>query len=400
MKYRFPARTSHFEQPRQWESMRIAKQLEARGIKILHFEEGDFTGYKTPDVIVEACINALKEGYTRYVPGPGLPELREAIAEEMTKRGRETSPDEVVVTMGAKFALTSALLTLVDKGDEVIFPNPGYPPDEFWVKYAEGGIVYAPLNPSDFQWDVDRLNELVSSKTKLIIVNTPQRPNGMLVKNLKGIAEIAIDNDILVISDEIFSKMVYPPHKHESIASIPGMEDKTIVIDTFSKPYIMTGWRIGWAVGPKEIIEKMSIFLQNSVTNVAAFIQKAAYVALTHPEAQKANRELVKDLQRKRDKIVSKLRKVPDFEVLEPEGAFYVFPSIKKLGVSSKEVTRILMEKYGVAVVSGTAFGSNGEGHIRMTYAVPDEVIEEGVDRIKRFAEEVIKGRIKISGSE
>lgn len=384
---KFPSRVSHFELPRQWESLRIAKQLEAKGIKILHFEEGDFTGYKTPDVIVEACIEALKKGYTKYVPGPGLPELREAIAEEMSRRGRETSPEEVLVTVGAKFALTAALLTLVDKGDEVIFPNPGYPPDEFWVKFAEGRIVYAPLTPPDFQWNGERLKEMISPKTKLIIVNTPQRPNGMIVKNLKEIAEIAMDKDILVISDEIFSKMVYPPHKHETIASIPGMEDRTIVIDTFSKPYIMTGWRIGWAVAPKEIIEKMSIFLQNSVTNVAAFIQKAAYVALTHPEAQKANRELVKDLQRKRDKIVRKLREVPGFEVLEPEGAFYVFPNIKKLGMSSREVTRILMEKYGVAVVSGTAFGTNGEGHIRMTYAVPDEVIDEGVERIKDFAE-------------
>ncbi len=369
--------------------MRIAKELEAKGIKILHFEEGDFTGYRTPEVIVEAGIKAIKEGYTKYVPGPGLPELREAIAEEMERRGRPTKPEEVIVTAGAKFALTCALLTLIDEGDEVIFPNPGYPPDEFWVKYAGGKAVYAPLTRPDFQWDANTLQELITDKTKMIIVNTPQRPNGMIVKNINEIAEVAMDNDILVLSDEIFSKMVYPPNKHVSIASVPGMEDRTIVVDTFSKPYIMTGWRIGWAVAPKEIIDKMSIFLQNSITNVAAFVQKAAYVALTHPEAQKANRELVRDLQGKRDRIVSKLREIPEFKVIEPEGAFYVFPNIEETGLSSREFTKYLMEKHGVAVVAGTAFGSNGEGHIRMTFAVPNEVIDEGVERIKTAVEEL-----------
>lgn len=384
---KWPKRVAHFEPPKQWESMRIAKELEAKGIKILHFEEGDFTGYKTPEVIVEAAINALRAGYTKYVPGPGLPELREAIAEDMEKRGRPTKPEEVIVTVGAKFALTCALLTLIDEGDEVIFPNPGYPPDEFWVRYAGGKPVYAPLTRPDFQWDIDALQELITDRTKMIIVNTPQRPNGLIVKNVKEIAEVAMDNGILVLSDEIFSKMVYPPNKHVSIASVPGMEEQTIVVDTFSKPYIMTGWRIGYAVAPVEIIEKMSIFLQNSITNVAAFIQKAAYVALTHPEAQKANRELVKDLQKKRDRIVNKLRKVPGFKVKEPEGAFYVFPNIEEVGMSSKEFTNYLMEKYGVAVVAGTAFGSNGEGHIRMTFAVPNEVIDEGVERIKTAVE-------------
>jgi len=387
MKIKWPKRIAHFEQPRQWESMRIAKELEAKGMKMLHFEEGDFTGYRTPDVIAEAAIKAIKEGYTKYVPGPGLPELREAIAEEMERRGRPTDPEEVIVTSGAKFALTCALLTIIDEGDEVIFPNPGYPPDEFWIKYVGGKPVYAPLTRPDFQWDIDALQELITDKTKMIIVNTPQRPNGMVVKNVKEIAEVAIDNDILVLSDEIFSKMVYPPNKHVSIASVPGMEDRTIVVDTFSKPYIMTGWRIGWAVAPKEIIEKMSIFLQNSITNVAAFVQKAAYVALTHPEAQEANKNLVKDLQKKRDRIVNKLRGVPEFKVIEPEGAFYVFPNIEGTGKSSKEFTRYLMEKYGVAVVAGTAFGSNGEGHIRMTFAVPNEVIDEGVERIKAAVE-------------
>ncbi len=387
MKIKWPKRIAHFEQPRQWESMRIAKELEAKGMKMLHFEEGDFTGYRTPDVIAEAAIKAIKEGYTKYVPGPGLPELREAIAEEMERRGRPTDPEEVIVTSGAKFALTCALLTIIDEGDEVIFPNPGYPPDEFWIKYVGGKPVYAPLTRPDFQWDIDALQELVTDRTKMIIVNTPQRPNGMVVKNVKEIAEVAIDNDILVLSDEIFSKMVYPPNKHVSIASVPGMEDRTIVVDTFSKPYIMTGWRIGWAVAPKEIIEKMSIFLQNSITNVAAFVQKAAYVALTHPEAQEANKNLVKDLQKKRDRIVNKLRGVPEFKVVEPEGAFYVFPNIEGTGKSSKEFTRYLMEKYGVAVVAGTAFGSNGEGHIRMTFAVPNEVIDEGVERIKAAVE-------------
>ncbi|GIW46771.1 MAG: hypothetical protein KatS3mg078_0648 [Deltaproteobacteria bacterium] len=203
----------------------------------------------------------------------------------MTKRGRRTTPDEVIVTAGAKHALTMSLLTFLEDGDEVIFPNPGYPPDEVWAKYAGAIIKHTPLTKPDWQFDLEKLETLITPKTKLLIINTPQRPNGHLVENPEEIAEICLKHkNLMVISDEIFSHIVYDGKQHKTISAVPGMEERTIVIDTFSKTYAMTGWRIGWAVAPKPVIEKLSIFLQDTITNVAAFIQKAAYAAMTGPQ--------------------------------------------------------------------------------------------------------------------
>ncbi len=385
---RLSSRTSHFVLPKQWASLRKAEALEREtGKRIIHFEKGDFQGeeFQPAPHIMEACVKALAEGHVRYVPGPGLPELREAIADEATKRGRPTVREEVLVTMGAKHALTQSLLTVVDQGDEVIFPNPGYPPDEFWITYAGGTVVYAPLVEPDFHFDLDSLRSLITPKTRMLIINSPQRPNGMTVGHLDEIAAICAEHDVIVLSDEIFSHRVYPPAEHATITALDGMADRSILVDTFSKTYIMTGFRIGWCVASKDIITTMDIFQQNSVTNVPAFVQLAALAALTGPQDHVV--ETTRLLQAKRDRTVEALNKMPGILCPTPEGSFYVFPDIRGTGMTGQQFADYMIEQHLVGVVAGSAFGDRGEGHVRLTYAAPDEVLEEGLDRIKKGLE-------------
>ncbi|MEE9252508.1 MAG: aminotransferase class I/II-fold pyridoxal phosphate-dependent enzyme [Thermodesulfobacteriota bacterium] len=382
--YPFSQRIEHFVQPKQWASMRVAKELEARtGKKITHFEKGDYQGpdFETPEHMLDATVKALRDGYVRYNPGPGLPELREEIAKEMTQRGRKTEPEEVIVTAGAKQALHMSLLTFLEDGAEVIFPNPGYPPDEVWAKYAKAVIKHTPLTKPDWQFEVDKLASMITPNTRLLIINTPQRPNGHLVENPEEIAELCKKfPQLIVITDEIFSHVVYDGKAHKSIAAVPGMEDRTIVIDTFSKTYAMTGWRIGWAVAARPIIDKLSIFLQDSMTNVAAFIQRAAHAAMVGPQDWVIAKTAL--LQKKRDRIVAGLNNVPGLKCDTPSGAFYAFPDITGTGMTSQEFTNRLMENAGVAVVAGNAFGSQGEGYVRVTYATSDDDIDEGIERM------------------
>ena len=291
------------------------------------------------------------------------------------------------MTMGAKHALTQSLLTMIDPGDEVIFPNPGYPPDEFWITYAGGTVVYAPLVEPDFHFDLDSLRARSSPKTKMLIINTPQRPNGMLVGQLDEIAAICAEHNVIVLTDEIFSHMVYPPAEHRTIAAVDGMADRSIMVDTFSKTYIMTGFRIGWCVADRDLITTMDIFQQNSVTNVAAFVQLAALAALTGPQDHVA--QTTARLQAKRDMVVAALGRMPGIVCPTPEGSFYVFPDIRGTGMTSQQFADHLIERHSVGVVAGSAFGDRGEGHVRLTYAAPDEVLEEGLDRIKNAVEAI-----------
>ena len=381
MGYNFSKRTEHFTLPKQWASMRVAKKLEQEtGKKIIHFEKGDYQGpdFETPEHILKATVDALNAGYVRYDPGPGLPELREYIATEIMKERRPgTKPEEVIVCAGAKNALTMTLLTLLEDGDHVIFPNPGYPPDEVWAKYAGAKIDHTPLNQEDWQYDLEKLDNMITDKTKLLIINTPQRPNEQIVENPEAIAEIVLKHpDLLVITDEIFSQVIYDGQKHKTISAIPEMKDRCIVIDTWSKTYAMTGWRIGFAVANEEIITKLSIFLQDSITNVAAFIQRAAYEAVTGPQDWTyEKREL---LQHKRNLMVKGLNEVPGLKCITPPGSFYCFPDITGTGLTSQEFTDKL-------VVAGTAFGTQGEGFVRVTYAVHDDDIHEGIERMKQL---------------
>ena len=383
--YAYSSRTGHFVPPRQWASMRVARDLEREtGKKIIHFEKGDYQGadFDTPEHVLDATEKALRDGYVRYDPGPGLPELREAIAEKMGERGRPTEPDEVIVTAGAKHSLTMNLLTFLEDGDEVIFPNPGYPPDEVWAKYANAVIKHTPLTKPDWQFDVEALEKLITPKTKLVIINTPQRPNGHLVENPGEIAAMLERHpQVMVISDEIFSQVTFGK-PHLSISSIESIRDRVICIDTFSKTWAMTGWRIGWTVAPRPVIEKLSIFLQDSITNVAAFIQKAAHAALTGPQDWVEHKLGL--LEHKRDLMVAGLNTVDGITCDTPDGAFYAFADISGTGLTSQQFTDRLVERAGVAVVAGTAFGSQGEGYVRVTYACADEDIEEGMERMRK----------------
>ncbi|MFV2103091.1 pyridoxal phosphate-dependent aminotransferase [Micromonospora sp. LOL_024] len=382
------SRTNHFVLPRQWASMRRAEQLEREtGTQIIHLEKGDFQGeeFRPAPHILDACAKAVHDGHVRYVPGPGLPELRDAIAAEATRRGRPTAREEVLVTMGAKHALTQSLLTLVDTGDEAIFPNPGYPPDEFWITYAGGRVVYTPLVEPDFHFDIDHLARLMNDRTKLLIINSPQRPNGMTVDRLEEIGELCRRHDVMAISDEIFSHLVYPPAEHHTIAALDGMADRTLLVDTFSKSYIMTGFRIGWCVANRDLITAMDIFQQNSVTNVPAFVQLAALAALTGPQDHVvATRDR---LRAKRDRVVAALNALPGVFCPSPDGSFYVFPDIRGTGLNAQQFTDHLIDHYSVGVVAGTAFGDRGEGHVRITYAAPDDVLDEGLSRIRQAVE-------------
>lgn len=382
--YPFSSRTEHFVQPKQWASMRVAKEQEKKtGQRIIHFEKGDYQGpdFETPKHVLDATEKALRDGYVRYDPGPGLDELRKAIADRMANRGRPTEPEEVLVTAGAKHALTMNLLTFLEDGDEVIFPNPGYPPDEVWAKYTGAIIKHTPLTKPDWQFDVEALEKLITPKTKLLIINTPQRPNGDLVNNPEEIAEMLKRHPhVMVITDEIFSEVTFDkPHK--SISAVEHLRDRVIVIDTFSKTWAMTGWRIGWTVAPKPVIEKLSIFLQDSITNVAAFIQKAAFTAMTGDQGWVENK--LRLLKSKRDRMVSGLNTIDGIKCASPDGAFYAFADITGTGLTSQEFTDRLVERANVAVVAGTAFGSQGEGYVRITYACSDEDIDEGIRRMK-----------------
>lgn len=383
--YAYSSRTGHFVPPRQWASMRVARQLERdTGKKIIHFEKGDYQGpdFDTPEHVLDATEKALRDGYVRYDPGPGLPELREAIAEKMMERGRPTEPDEVIVTAGAKHSLTMNLLTFLEDGDEVIFPNPGYPPDEVWAKYANAVIKHTPLTKPGWQFDVEALEKLITPRTKLVIINTPQRPNGHLVENPEEIAAMLERHPrVMVISDEIFSQVTFGK-PHLSISSIESVRDRVICIDTFSKTWAMTGWRIGWTVAPRPVIEKLSIFLQDSITNVAAFIQKAAHSALTGPQDWVEHKLGL--LEHKRDLMVAGLNTVDGVSCDTPDGAFYAFADISATGLTSQQFTDRLVERAGVAVVAGTAFGSQGEGYVRVTYACADDDIEEGMERMRK----------------
>jgi aspartate/methionine/tyrosine aminotransferase len=394
MEGRFSSRTKHFVPPKQWAAMRRAEELEKQGHKrIIHFEKGDFQGgeFMPPPHVVDACVRSLRDGDVRYVPGPGIPELRDAIAAEVTRRGRPTRREEVLVTMGAKHALTQSLLTVVDQGDTVIFPNPGYPPDEFWITYAGGRVDYVPLVEPDFAWDLDLLSDHLQRGPKLVVVNTPQRPNGMVVGHLDRIAELCLQNDVMVLSDEIFSHRVYAPAEHRTITAEPGMADSSILVDTFSKTYIMTGFRIGWSVANPELTARLDIFQQNSVTNVPAFVQMAALAALTGPQDHIAHTQAI--LQARRDRLAAALATMPGVVSAVPDGTFYIFPDIRQTGLTAQQVCDLLMEEFSVAVVAGTAFGDGGEGHVRLTYACPDDILDEGIERLRTAFAAIANGK-------
>ena len=359
-----------------------ARALEAQGRNVVHLEIGE-PDFDTPGHITEAAIAALRGGATHYGPSAGLPELREAVAQDSTRRrGVRATSEMVVVTPGAKPIMFFVILALVDEGDEVLYPNPGFPIYESMIRYIGGiPVPVRLLEEKAFTLDVGQLCDRVGPKTRLIILNYPHNPTGGVIpeSGLRAIAEVAAKYNVPVLSDEIYSRILYDS-EHESIAGMPGMESLAIVLDGFSKTYAMTGWRLGYGIMPAPMAQVVAKLQTNATSCTATFSQLAAVQALRGD--QSSVDAMVAEFRRRRDAIVDGLRAIPGFTCARPKGAFYVFPNITRTGYGSKALADKLLDQGGVACLSGTAFGEFGEGHLRFSYANSMENIQEALRRI------------------
>jgi aspartate/methionine/tyrosine aminotransferase len=369
-----------------FEVLARARALEAAGKKVVHLEIGE-PDFDTPKNIVDAGVQALQKGFTHYGPAAGLPDLKAAIVEEIRRtRGFKPAPEDVIVCPGAKPVMFYLLLALVQEGDEVVYPNPGFPIYESMIRFAGAKAVPCPiLEENDFAFDPGILASLVTPRTKLLILNTPSNPTGGVLDHahLEAIAKVAREHSFLILSDEIYGRIIYDG-KLESITRFDGLRERTIILDGFSKAYAMTGWRLGYGVGPRDVIARMTKLQINSASCTASFTQMAGVEALNGP--QTAVVDMVATFRKRRDRIVAGLNAIPGVSCRTPKGAFYVFPSIKKTGRTSQEFADLLLNEYGVACLSGTAFGSYGEGYLRLSYANSMENIEDGLARIKQAA--------------
>jgi aspartate/methionine/tyrosine aminotransferase len=373
-----------------FEVLAKAKALEKQGKNIIHLEIGE-PDFDTPQNIKEAAVKALYSGYTHYVPAAGIPELREAIAEYVSKtRSIPVDPEEVVVTPGAKPIMFFAILACVNPGEEVLYPNPGFPIYESMINFVGAKPVPIPLKEEDdFSIDHEYVKEKISKKTKMIILNSPENPTGGVLtkEDLKVIADcIAHRNDVIVLSDEVYSRIIYE-ETHESIASLPGMKEKTIILDGFSKTYAMTGWRLGYGVMRKNLAEKITQLMINSNSCTCAFVQIAGIEALKGP--QDFVDRMVAEFRKRREIIVEGLNRIKGITCKKPKGSFYVFPNITGTGMRSSELSDYLLNEAGVAVLSGTAFGEYGEGYLRMSFANSAENIKEALKRIETALEKL-----------
>jgi aspartate/methionine/tyrosine aminotransferase len=359
-----------------------ARALEAQGRSVVHLEIGE-PDFETPSHITDAAIAALKGGATHYGPSAGLPDLRQAIAEDSTgRRGVKATPEMVVVTPGGKPIMFYVILALVDPGDEVLYPNPGFPIYESMIRFIGGvPVPVRLLEEKGYALDVDQLVSKVTAKTKLVILNYPHNPTGGIVpeSGLRAIADAAARHGIPVLADEIYSRILYEG-RHVSIAAMPGMEPHAIVLDGFSKTYAMTGWRLGYGIMPAPLAQVVAKLQTNAVSCTASFTQLAGVQALRGDQSSVDG--MVAEFRRRRDAIVDGLRQIPGFKCPRPKGAFYVFPNIAGTGFSAKALADRLLDEAGVACLSGTAFGEWGEGHLRFSYANSLENIQEALRRI------------------
>ena len=360
-----------------------AQALEAKGIDVVHLEIGE-PDFDTPKNISEAATKALGEGYTHYCNSQGIVPLRTEIAKEMERtRGVTIDPNRVVVTPGAKPIMFYSILALLGEEDEAIYPNPGFPIYESMINFIGAKPVPIPLREElDFRLDIDELKSKITPRTKLIIINSPQNPTGGVLEldDICAIADIAREHDIIVLSDEVYEHIIYEGEPH-SIASLPGMLDRTILLNGFSKTYAMTGWRLGYAVMPPELVDPIVGLIVNSVSCTATSIQHAGIEALTGPQDSIAS--MVAEFKKRRDLIVDGLNAIPGISCRRPKGAFYVFPNVKKLGIDSAQLANYLLNEAGVATLSGTDFGKYGEGYLRLSYANSMENIEKALKRIE-----------------
>jgi aspartate aminotransferase len=366
-----------------FEVLNKARALERQGKNIIHLEIGE-PDFDTPGNVVEAGVDALRKGWTHYGPSAGLPELRQTIAESVSQtRGVKVTSQEVVVVPGGKPIIFFAVLALIDEGDEVIYPNPGFPIYESMVNYVGGRAVPIRLcEERDFSLHIDELAALINDRTRLIILNSPQNPTGGVLdrKEIEQIARAIGDRNILVLSDEIYSRLVFDGGEHFSIMSVPGMQERTILLDGFSKTYAMTGWRMGYGVMRPDLATHISRLMTNSNSCTASFTQVAGIEAIRGDQTSVDG--MREEFQRRRDVFVAGLNKIKGFSCRMPRGAFYVFPNITATGWKSKLLADALLEQAGVAALSGTAFGAFGEGYLRFSVANSLENLRQALERI------------------
>ena len=363
-----------------------ARALEAKGRDIVHLEIGE-PDFDTPANIIDAATDALHKGFTHYGPSAGLPELRETIAQCVSETRRvNVTPEEVVVVPGGKPIIFFSILALAEDGDEVIYPNPGFPIYESMINYVGAKAVPIRLREElDFRLDIDELAGLINNRTKLIILNSPQNPTGGVLeeRDIEAIADTIGDRDIMVLSDEIYSRLIFEG-EHHSIMSIDGMKERCILLDGFSKTYAMTGWRMGYGVMRANLAMHVARLMTNSNSCTASFSQVAGVEALRGP--QDSVDKMRAEFKKRRDVMVAGLNEIKGFSCLLPKGAFYVFPNIKETGWRSKKLAAALLEDAGVAALSGTAFGDFGEGYLRFSVANSIENIEKALDRVGEWA--------------
>ncbi len=366
-----------------FEVLAKARALEAQGREIIHLEIGE-PDFDTPSNIIEAAGTALIEGYTHYCPSAGIPELRQTIAEYTSEtRGVDVSPEQVVVTPGAKPIMFFAILALIEAGDEVLYPNPGFPIYESMINFVGAKAIPLVLEEErEFRFDIAQLEEKISPRTKMIIINTPQNPTGaVLTRNdLEAIAEVVKDHDLMVLSDEVYECILYEG-EHVSFLSVPGVQERTILLNGFSKTYAMTGWRLGFGVMPEELAVHITRLMTNSNSCTATFTQWAGIEALRGP--QDSVREMVEEFERRRDVIVPGLNAIEGIRCNNPKGAFYVFPNIEGTGMNEREFADYMMEEAGVAMLAGTSFGEYGRGFVRLSYANSVENIRKALVNIE-----------------
>jgi aspartate/methionine/tyrosine aminotransferase len=383
---RLAERMSRLGTETAFEVLNRARALEALGKDIIHLEIGE-PDFDTPANIVDSGVAALRAGWTHYGPSAGFPELRQAIAEEVSRtRGVNVTPEEVVVVPGGKPIIFFSILALINEGDEVIYPNPGFPIYESMIRYVGGRAVPIRLREEkDFSLDVDELAHLINDRTKLIILNSPHNPTGGVLRkrDLEQVAEAIGDRNIFVLSDEIYSRLIFDG-KHHSIISEPGFKDRTILLDGFSKSYAMTGWRMGYGVMRAELAVQIARLMTNSNSCTASFTQVAGVEALRGD--QSSVEHMREEFQRRRDMFVANLNKINGFSCRMPRGAFYAFPNITGTGWKSKLLADALLEEAGVACLSGASFGEFGEGYLRFSIANSMENLERALGRIERWA--------------
>jgi aspartate aminotransferase len=371
-----------------FEVLAKAKALEASGREIVHLEIGE-PDFDTPDHVIAAAQQALDKGFTHYVPAPGIPELRTAVTEFLERTGRmRTSPDRVLVTPGAKPVMFFTIMALCEEGDEVLYPDPGFPMYASIAAFAGAKPVPVPLREENgFVIDPDELRSLVTDRTKLLILNSPHNPCGSAStpEQLQAIAEIAIEHDLVVLSDEVYWALRYDGD-HHSVLDVDGMAERTILLDGWSKTFAMTGWRLGFGVFPQPLVEPVTRLLINSVSCTSAFSQYAAIAALEGPWDDVDR--MLEAFRERREVIVSGLNAVPGVSCVEPGGAFYAFPNISELGQSAATLADRLLDEAGVAVLPGTSFGEYGENHLRFSYANSVDNIRRALDAFTALVNE------------